>query len=85
MFIRPEIRRIMAYDEAYGTEYLKTLFTYLENLGSMKKASELLQIHYNTMKYRIQQIESICGTGFHDRPDILVQLYLSMKLQDIQQ
>lgn len=85
MFIRPEIRRIMAYDEAYGTEYLKTLFTYLENLGSMIKASELLQIHYNTMKYRIQQIESICGTEFHDRPGILVQLYLSMKLQDIQQ
>ncbi|HAE15490.1 MAG TPA: hypothetical protein DCG51_02970 [Erysipelotrichaceae bacterium] len=79
-YIRPEILRIAQYDKNYATEYLRTISIYLKNLGNMRKTADILHIHYNTIKYRINQIEQICGIDIHNDHELMIQLYLSILL-----
>ena len=59
-FCLPEILRLQAYDQEFGTDYLDTLQTYLF-FRNVITAANHLHIHRNTMNYRIQKIIEITG------------------------
>lgn len=68
------LAKLIDYDKGNSTDWLDTLGVYLEEGGSIKKASERLFIHPNTMSYRIKRIREILDIDLQDKD---VQLNLS--------
>lgn len=62
----PVIFQIRAYDRKHGTEYEKTLRTYVLCMKNREEAAEKLSIHKNTLGYRlsrIMDIKQVCLPG----------------------
>ena len=57
--------------DATSFDAIETLRTYLECGSSIKKTSELLYLHENTIKYRIRRLEEILGVDLHDQNNII--------------
>ena len=74
-FCLPEILRLQAYDQEFGTDYLDTLQTYLF-FRNVITAANHLHIHRNTMNYRIQKIIEITGLKLTEGED-LYKIWLS--------
>lgn len=58
------IQPILRYDEENGTELLKTLQAYLENLGSKNETAKTLHIVRQTLYHRLSRIEELLGQEF---------------------
>jgi hypothetical protein len=56
-YCSPEIIAVHQYDTEHHSEYIKTISTYIQEGGSSKMTSALLNIHRNTLLYRTEQIE----------------------------
>ena len=85
-FVNETIGSIVAYDKAKGAELIKTLEVFFECRGNLKKVSERLYTHYNTILYRMERISKIAQFDLDDATACLnVQLGLKMlKLLEIQ-
>lgn len=55
----PSLRAVQSYDEKHDTELLDTLFVYLQCAGSAQRAAQLLNLHKNTMLYRLGRIREL--------------------------
>lgn len=69
--------RLREHDESQHTDYLTTLRVYLEEFGSVSKASERLVLHPNTLRHRLQRLGEISGLDLSDptqRLAVAVQL-----------
>ena len=62
--IHPQIRKLLAYDHQYHTDYLETLKVYLNNRASITSASKQLHMHRNTLQNRINRISEIVESDF---------------------
>lgn len=62
----PAISRLMRYDKANDGDLLRTLRTFLEQGMSMKKTSEALFMHRNTLLSRLKTIEEVGGITLDD-------------------
>lgn len=58
--------RLHDYDGIHNTEYLTTLESYLKNERSIVLTSKELNIHRNTLMYRIGKIEHLFGIDLND-------------------
>lgn len=70
------LQQLAAYDAENGTCYAQTLIRYLTNFGDRQKTTAQLDIHRNTLKYRLDKIEELCGVNLEDT-DLLRKLFLS--------
>lgn len=75
-------RPIVEYDKKHGTELTKTLETFYECNGNLKKVSEKLYTHYNTILYRIQRIQEIIGVNLEKASDRL-SVEIALKLMKV--
>jgi len=66
------------YDAEHGTELIRTLDTFLETAGSWQRSADLLYVHVNTLRYRIQRIEEMTGRSMHSMRD-RTDLYLALR------
>jgi purine catabolism regulator len=73
---------LIKYDNEKGTEYIKTLISYFKNSGNLKKVSEEMFTHYNTIIYRMQRIKEITGINFGDYDEIL-NLQIVLKIHEL--
>jgi len=88
--IRPEILQfyteilepLVKYDKDKDSELVKTLNKFFECKGNLKKISEEMYTHYNTIIYRIQRIEDITGRSLEDHNDRL-NIQISLKILEI--
>lgn len=65
------------HDRAQGTEYLRTLHAWLRHPGDPRSASQELQVHPNTFRYRLKRISTLVDVDLDDpdvRSALLVQL-----------
>ncbi|QDR81186.1 PucR family transcriptional regulator [Sporomusa termitida] len=53
------VMQIQAYDKKHGTDYFKTLWTYLNTNKNLIKTAQALYIHKNTAAYRIQKLKEL--------------------------
>ena len=53
-------------DATHGTNLVETLFTYVRYCQNITEAAAHLHLHYNTMKYRLNQIVDLTGIDFND-------------------
>lgn len=74
------VRPLVQYDQQHGTELVRTLETYFAAKGNVRKVSESLFAHYNTVLYRLQRIEQITGISLEDANG---RLYLQVALHAI--
>lgn len=74
-FLRP----LKEYDSAHRTALLDTLRIYLEQGCNTQKTAQLLHSHYNTVVYRIAQIERLLDLSISD-VETQLQLRIAFKL-----
>ncbi|MEV0386631.1 helix-turn-helix domain-containing protein [Nonomuraea sp. NPDC050643] len=61
-----QLQRLLEHDRRHRTDYLRTLRVYLEEFGSISKASERLVLHPNTLRHRLQRLGEISGLDIGD-------------------
>lgn len=88
--IQPELMKLydevlgslVEYDREKGSELIETLKNYFIYGGNLKKVSENMYIHYNTIIYRISRIEEITGLDLDDYENRL-NIQISLKVYDM--
>jgi len=75
-------RSIKKYDSENHTDYFESLKALIENDWNIRKTSEELFIHYNTMKYRYKKIQEILVLDFSDS-NIKFEMEMCMKILDL--
>lgn len=65
-FLHPVMPRIRAYDREHGTEYEKTLRTYALCMRAREETAARLNIHKNTLKYRLERIVELFDLPVED-------------------
>lgn len=50
---------LIKYDHEHNTEFVNTLYCYIQSMGNSKQAAEILNIHRNTFLYRMEKIYEI--------------------------
>lgn len=80
--ITPALQRIIDYDNDHGTESVRTLAVYLGCMGRLRPAAEQLNIHRNTLEYRIRRIEEVAGVSLED-PTNRLALELGIRVLEL--
>ncbi|MGI6031919.1 MAG: PucR family transcriptional regulator [Coriobacteriales bacterium] len=78
-FLHPGIAKILEYDAETGSSLCETLASLFEHGGNQVAAAKDLFIQRSTMRYRIQQIERLCGIDLRDH-DQYFDLEFSIRL-----
>lgn len=81
-FYEATLKVLDEYDKKKSTELVKTLEAYFESNGNLKKMSDALFTHYNTILYRVQRIKEITGMDLEDANDRL-NLEVALKMKKI--
>ncbi|MBN2898369.1 MAG: PucR family transcriptional regulator ligand-binding domain-containing protein [Clostridia bacterium] len=68
-FYNATLKPLVDYDRKRDTELVKSLIVYFETNGNLKKMSELLFTHYNTVLYRINRIQEITNKNLEAERD----------------
>jgi len=79
IYIHPALNKLIAYDREYSTNYAETLRTYMITFKDLSATSAQLNIHRNTLKYRLQKIVDISGIDFNDNElctQVLINFYM---------
>ncbi|MBX5470146.1 MAG: helix-turn-helix domain-containing protein [Thermoleophilaceae bacterium] len=60
-FHEETIAPLVAYDEQYETELVRTLETYLDEDGNVGQTAERLFTHRHTVRYRLERVRDLTG------------------------
>mgnify|MGYP003623276010 CR=1 FL=1 len=63
-FCHSDITALAAHDREHNTEYLRTVFTYLDAQRSSHNAATRLFVHHNTVNYRMSKARELFGLDF---------------------
>ncbi|HWQ14770.1 MAG TPA: helix-turn-helix domain-containing protein, partial [Roseiflexaceae bacterium] len=77
-FYRATLAALADYDRDQGSELLKTLEAFFDNLGNLARTAEALHVHRNTLLYRLERVEQISGLNLEESEDRLA-LWLALK------
>lgn len=75
----PVLQKIRKYDEKHGTEFYITLREYITEERSILRTSEALNIHKNTLLYRLRRLQELFPMDLSDREE-RARLLLSFML-----
>ena len=78
-FLHPVLAKISAYDQEHGTEYFETLRIYILCFFNRDTTASILNIHRNTLQYRLNRIQDIFNLAYME-PQITLQLLNSFQL-----
>ncbi|GGG23599.1 transcriptional regulator [Rhodococcoides trifolii] len=62
----PRLDALVAYDAKNSSEMRRSVEAYLDALGDVRAAADTLQIHPNTLRYRIRRVQKITGIDLSD-------------------
>lgn len=80
-FYKVNLENLVEYDSKKSTELVKTLEAYFQHNGNLKKMSDSLFTHYNTILYRLSRIKEITGMNLENAKDRLnLEIALKIKL-----
>ncbi|MGB8454146.1 MAG: PucR family transcriptional regulator [Anaerocolumna sp.] len=80
-YVLDTINKISEYDSMHNTDYVLTLKHYLESNGSIQKISNQMNVHRNTINYKMKSIRENFGLKL-DYSDI-ARLWLAFNIKDI--
>lgn len=70
-FARGFLAPVLEHDRRFGSELGRTLRAYLDLDRSLKRTAARLFVHPNTVAYRIQKVEELCGIDLRRTSDAL--------------
>jgi sugar diacid utilization regulator len=76
------LRPLLDYDAGKQAELVSTLRAYMESGFNLTRSAEVLQVHPNTVVYRLRRIRELSGRDPHDPNDLLL-LFLGLKLCEL--
>ena len=82
-YCHQRILQLGAYDDAHGTELCVTLQVYLEQAKSLARTAELLYVHRNTVRYRINKCMELMNTDLEDGNEIFAYIF-SLRILEYQ-
>lgn len=78
--IRPEVRECIRYDEMYQTQYFETLLNYYRNGENKQKTAQAMNLHLNTVKYRLGQLQKLFSINpAENREELFLSCLLAEK------
>ncbi|GKU30338.1 PucR family transcriptional regulator [Clostridium folliculivorans] len=83
-FCHPAVAMLMTYDKENGTNFLETLKQYIFYSSSPGEAARLLNIHRNTLFYRINKIKEMTDIAL-EHGDEICKIFLSIRLLEIKE
>ncbi|MBS7527945.1 helix-turn-helix domain-containing protein [Fusibacter paucivorans] len=81
-FCHPAVTTLLKYDEEHGTVYFDTLKQYIYYASAPAEAARILNIHKNTLFYRIKKIKELTGITL-DFGDEISKIFLSIRLLEL--
>lgn len=81
VFINSEIQKLKEFDENNDGDLLETLYAYICYERSLVKTAEMLNVHRNTIVYRVNKIEEIIKLDLNNaqvRYHIIISILLIM-------
>ncbi len=82
-FYKDILHELVTYDKEKKTDLILTLKRYFEFEGNLKKISENMFVHYNTVVYRLQRIREITNTDLNKYEDRL-NLQIALQILDME-
>ena len=73
------VKRLTSHDREHGTELVETLRVYFHSVGDIKSAARSLDLHVNTIRYRLNRAQEI-GRFRLDNPDDRLLAELEVRL-----
>lgn len=73
------LESLISYDAQHNTDLLPTLSAYFANNGNMARTAHLLNIHRNTLVYRLGRITEILQLDMDDS-NVRLNLHLALKI-----
>jgi hypothetical protein len=80
----PPIRALLEADATGGTPYARTLLCFLGSMGDYARTAAALNVHENTVRYRIRRAQDLYGIAFDD-PDTVLVTWLQLRLAGIRE
>lgn len=81
-YLHPAVRAVMEYDRVHNAGLLETLKAYVLNLKHINSTAQALNIHRNTLFYRLRSLQEIYPLDFYDAETIL-RLMFSFQVLEI--
>ncbi len=78
-FCDPSILKLINDDKENGTFYALSLYTYIQNNYDIQKTSAIMNVHYNTIKYRLQKIQDTLQINLKDS-NVIFHINLSFRI-----
>nr|WP_296773590.1 PucR family transcriptional regulator [Rhodococcus sp. (in: high G+C Gram-positive bacteria)] len=79
MFRARLLAPLTEYDSVHKSDLIATLSAFLDTNGSWTKCAELMHLHVNSVRYRIQRVEELTGRDL-SRLEDRVEFYLALRL-----
>lgn len=79
----PPLYLLMKKDRESGSEYMRTLDLYLLQRRSMVQTAQELGIHYNTVKYRLEQIREALAVDLEETASLVTIAFSLMVLKKL--
>ena len=64
--IHPAVKLLLKHDREKNTDFTETLFCYVRHKNDITAAARAMNVHYNTLKYRVNRIVELTGVDFDD-------------------
>lgn len=81
-FAKEQLGELIEYDRTRDSDLIKTLTAYFDAGGNVKRVSENLFTHYNTVIYRMQRIKEIADIDLEDA-DKMLNLHIALKIMEV--
>lgn len=81
-FYHDNMDTLLECDQKSNGELIETLSCYFSNQGNLRKTAENLNIHKNSVIYRIKKIEGLLGKSLQDT-DVSLNMQLCIKVMNI--
>lgn len=84
-FCHPKMKRLLEYDRTHDSELAYTLYSYLSNERSLAKTALKMNMHRNSVVYRIKKIHSLIGEefgGYMERQYLILSYEINSKQGD---
>jgi PucR family transcriptional regulator, purine catabolism regulatory protein len=81
-FYDESLRPLVDHDERKGGDLVRTLTGFFEANGNLARAASDLDVHRNTLVYRLERITELTGLDLNDADNRLI-LHLALKIQRV--
>lgn len=78
----PALLKLIEYDKENKTSFTRSLYTYILHAKNITESAQALNIHRNTMFYRLEKIDSLLDIDINNS-NTLLHLHLSFKILEL--